>query len=169
MTLRRSENFFAKAMSKPQNQIDLRLNRLACISYRPDSRYRLRMPPATDPCARPHIHIIFPQGRGARRRHAAQGPGGGALFCLARHLGARRQPRLVVRDHCGGAAAGMRWRRGTLRSEHIEVIVADHPRGDVETIAGASPTPRALLDRVCQAFSRISITLFASSSESTAA
>ena len=62
------------------------------------------MPPATDPCARPHIHILFPQGRGARRRHAAQGPGGGALFCLARHLGARRQPRLVVRDHCGGDA-----------------------------------------------------------------
>ena len=40
-----------------------------------------------------------------------------------------------------------------------------------ETIAGApaSPTARAPLDRVCQAFPRISITLFASSSESTAA
>jgi hypothetical protein len=39
-----------------------------------------------------------------------------------------------------------------------------------ETIAGApaSPTPRASLGRVCQVFSRISITLFASSSESTA-
>ena len=32
-----------------------------------------------------------------------------------------------------------------------------------------SPTPRTPLDRVCQAFFQISITLFASSSESTAA
>jgi hypothetical protein len=57
---------------------------------------------------------------------------------------------------------------------HAVVIPRRHVRGTLqfqqrsrETIAGApaSPTPQASLGRVCQAFSRISITLFASSSE----
>jgi hypothetical protein len=83
------------------------------------SRYRLRMPPTNDPCARPHILAALREDLVAEH------------CCLARHLGARRQPRV----------SGLLPKGHGLRACHSASPLPRLARSIASALVRASPSP----------------------------